>query len=76
MRVFICLHMHMIYQISRWDYFKVRILIETAYVLAVAYFPQGQITMAKKAWLFCFLFLAWFLHSVFILFLIGSLGGY
>lgn len=38
------------------NYFKVRILMEIAYVFGGAYFPQGQITMAKEAGLFFFFF--------------------
>jgi hypothetical protein len=53
------------------NYFWVGLLIETACAFRGTYFPQGQIRMAKEA---CFL--VWFLHSAFILFLIGSLGGY
>lgn len=63
-----------------WNDFKDSALIEPVWVLGVAYFPQGQITMAKKSTFFLyflfFVLLAWILHSAFILFLIGSLGGY
>ena len=55
--------------------FKGSVLIETTWVLGGAYSRQGQIMMAKKACFFIFIF-GLTLHSAFILFLIGSLGGY
>ena len=57
---------------STLNYFKVRVLIETAYVFGGVFFPQGQTMMAREACFFFGLVFAWYI----LLFLIGSLGGY
>lgn len=44
--------------------FKDGVLIETVWVLGVAYFPQGPITMAKKKLVFCVLCLLFFVFGL------------
>lgn len=40
-----------------FNYFKVTVLIETAYVFGGVFFPRGWITKAKEVWFFL---LVWF----------------
>lgn len=47
-----------------FNYFKVTVLIETAYVFGGVFFPLGRITKAKEVWFFLWF---GFLHSTFIL---------
>lgn len=35
-----------------FNYFKVTVLIETAYVFGGVFFPWGRITKAKEVWFF------------------------
>lgn len=46
-----------------FNYFKVTVLIETAYVFGGVFFPWGQITKAKEVWFFLLVWFFCIVHS-------------